>query len=341
MRIASIVPALLLLAGNAGPAPASDGVDIPEAAKHVAAATRLAGDDLKAPLFLCRPDGGKVVGHALVEGIKHWQEPIKLFDNLYFIGNGFIGTYILKTSDGLILFDALMGDEVIRDVVAPGLIKLGLDPKDIKYAVVTHGHWEHYAGGPYLQRVYGTRVGLSAADWDYAAKRPVDQPDIAHHAPPKRDWVIEDGEKLTLGDTTISLYITPGHSAGTVSAIIPVRDKGETRYFSLLGGTAIPPRLEPKELPGGIRSGGIDPFIASVDRLGKLAGEAGAVGILNTHAFGDGGLDRIEAARAKGDGSPLLIGQDAVQRYYALFGECLRAARARAIVNPPAPDRIF
>jgi len=340
MRSAKYLSALALLAGTSLFAQTPGG-DVSEAARHVEAATKLAGDDLKTPLFLCRPDGGKVIGHALIEDIKHWYRPVKLFDNLYFIGNGFVGTYIVKTSKGLVLFDALMSDEVIRDRVVPGLTELGLDPKDIKYAVVTHGHWEHYAGGPYLQRVYGTKVGLSAADWDYMVHRPVDAPDIAHHAPPRRDWVITDGEKLKLGDTTIDLYITPGHSAGTVSAIIPVHDKGKTYVFSLLGGTAIPPQLEPINLHGGIRSGAIDPFIASIDRLGRIAADAGAVGILNTHAFGDGGLERIDAAIAKGDGSPLLIGQDAVRRYYALFGECLQAARARAIANPPAPDRVF
>jgi metallo-beta-lactamase class B len=54
----------------------------------------------------------------------------------------------------------------VDDEVADGLKKLGLDPAQIKYVIVSHGHSDHAAGAKYLQDIYKARVLLSAADWD-------------------------------------------------------------------------------------------------------------------------------------------------------------------------------
>ena len=47
---------------------------------------------------------------------------------------------------------------------------------------------------------------LSAADWDLL--------DRSAARKPARDMVATDGQKLTLGDTTLTMYITPGHTPG-------------------------------------------------------------------------------------------------------------------------------
>ena len=54
---------------------------------------------------------------------------------------------------------------------------------------------------------------MSAADWDVI--------DRLGGTKPTRDMVATDGQKLTLGDTTVTLYITPGHTPGTLSVLIP------------------------------------------------------------------------------------------------------------------------
>jgi hypothetical protein len=62
------------------------------------------------------------------------------------------------------------------------------------------------------------------------------------------------------------------------------------------------------------------------------------VGLLNTHMFGDGGLDRLDALQtaASGAANPFVIGADAVNRYYGLLDECLQAAALR--LQPAKPD---
>ncbi len=56
---------------------------------------------------------------------------------------------------------------------------------------------------------------------------------------PKRDIEATDGQKLTLGDTTLTLYITPGHTPGTISTVFPVKDNGTPHLAALWGGVGL------------------------------------------------------------------------------------------------------
>ena len=158
-------------------------------------------------------------------------EPVKVFDNLYFVGQTEYSAWAVTTSAGIILVDTIWSYSV-EDEVVGGLTKLGLDPKSIKYAVVSHGHIDHAGGAKYLQDHFGTRVILTAADWDLMDHDTRDWPK------PKRDMVATDGQKLTLGDTTLTLYLTPGHTPGTISTLIPVKDGGKPHLVAEWGGTA-------------------------------------------------------------------------------------------------------
>ena len=294
-------------------------------ARHMAAAETLAGKDLTAPLFLCKKASGGEVLRRATEGQSQWLEPVRMFDNLSYIGNRFVGTFVLETSDGLILFDSLNNPKEAETQLVPGLQKLGLDPAKIRYVIVTHGHFDHFGGAAYLQRTYGARIALSAPDWDLMARLPDGAPEINRVERPKRDVAIADGQKLTLGDTTLTLYLTPGHSPGTLGGLVPVRNKGRPIILSLMGGTAFPLGLEPDGKTAGLKA-----YAASMARLAKLSSEAGATGLLNTHAFANGSLDRMAAVQGKGDAGGFAIGKDAVDRYYRIIQECLAAASARA-----------
>ena len=111
-------------------------------------------------------------------------EPVKVFDNLYFVGQSEFSAWAVKTSAGIILVDTIF-DYSVEDEVVGGLKKLGLDPAQIKYAIVSHGHGDHSGGAKYLQDHFGTRIILSAADWDLL--------DRSTGTRPKRDMVAPTG----------------------------------------------------------------------------------------------------------------------------------------------------
>ena len=99
--------------------------------------------------------------------------PTKLFDNLYYVGLNSVGAYVVKTSDGLILLNSLNNTDDVRNTLLPGMKRLGLDPAQIKYVVISHGHGDHYGGAKYIAGAYKARVIASAADWDFMhQKRP-------------------------------------------------------------------------------------------------------------------------------------------------------------------------
>src|ERR1051325_6382097 len=97
--------------------------------------------------------------------------PTKIFDNVYAIGN--IGTtvYVIRTSAGLLMIDALGAGDAqattaqLDSQLLPGFQKLGLDPAQVKVVLVTHGHVDHYGGASYFQERYGSKVYVSTADW--------------------------------------------------------------------------------------------------------------------------------------------------------------------------------
>src|SRR5438477_4286989 len=189
--------------------------DTPEA--HIALAKTAAGDDYRNLFnFLCAVPGargggqrgapGGAPGAAAAPGTPGggqrqgppdrstwYAEPVKVFDDLYFLGQTEYSVWAVTTSEGIIVIDTIF-DYSVEDEVVGGLKKVGLDPATIKYAIVSHGHGDHSGGAKYLQDHFGTRVILSADDWDLL--------DRSNGTKPRRDMVAGDGEKLTLGDTT-------------------------------------------------------------------------------------------------------------------------------------------
>jgi len=305
----------------------------PEAQRHIDAARAAAGSD-HAGLFTAVCDtarsviaaaaapargggpgrAGRAGGPPAPPPRESWYaEPVKVFDNLYFVGQTEYSAWAITTSQGIILLDAIF-DYSVEEEVSGGLKKLGLNPADIKYVVISHGHGDHAAGAKYLQDTFGARVVMSAADYDLLdAQNPTWKP--------KRDMVATDGMKLTLGDTTLTLYITPGHTLGTISTIFPVRDGQRQHVAATWGGTLFN--------FGPIRER-LVAYANSAARFRDIAAKAGADVILSNHTVYDGSKTKLPAVQARRPGTPhpYVVGNDVVRRYLVTVGECAQAAVA-------------
>jgi metallo-beta-lactamase class B len=253
-------------------------------------------------------------------------EPAKVFDNLYFVGQTEYSAWAVTTSDGIIVVDALW-DYSVEDEVANGLKKLGLEPAKIKYVLISHGHIDHAGGARYLQDHFGAHVILSAADWDLLDR------DTGKWPKPKRDMVATDGQKLTLGDTTLTLYSTPGHTLGTISTLIPVTDGGRPHLVAEWGGTAFnwlrsPALYITPERPDKFW---FTTYSNSAQRFRDIAAKAGADVLISNHTIYDGSKMKLAALaqRKPGDPNPYVIGKDSVKRYLTVADECAKAGLAR------------
>jgi metallo-beta-lactamase class B len=324
----AVVLAVGLAAGSIGARlVAQSSADTVEA--HVAAAKAAAGTDHPG-LFtsLCSassiqpsaaPQRGQRAGGAAgappgpPERSTWHAEPVKVFDNLYFVGMTEYSAWAVKTSDGIILLDTIY-DYSVEDEVVSGLKKLGLDPATIKYALVSHGHVDHFGGAKHLQEHFGTKVLMSAADWELiAASR--------NQNKPARDMVVTDGQKLTLGDTTLTFHLTPGHTPGTVSTLIPVTDGGRPHLVAEWGGTG----FNFQRTAENFRT-----YAASAERFRDIVTSAGADALISNHTNLDGSKTKIPALalRKPGDRNPYVIGVEAVRGYLTVASECAKAVLA-------------
>ena len=250
-------------------------------------------------------------------------DPVKVFDNLYFLGQSEFSVWAVTTSAGIILIDSIF-DYSVDDEVAGGLRTLGLDPATIKYVVISHGHSDHSGGAKYLQDKFNAHVILGAADWDLLDK--------STQTKPRRDMVATDGQKLTLGDTTLTLYNTPGHTLGTLSTLIPVTDHGTPHVAAHWGGTAFnwmanrAAYITPEHPP----SFWFETYSASARRFKDIVAKAGADVLISNHLIFDGSKTKLPAVlqRNPGDPNPYVIGTAAVQRYLTVVDECAQAGLA-------------
>ena len=251
-------------------------------------------------------------------------EPARVFDNLYFLGQTEYSVWAVTTSAGIILIDAIF-DYSVDDEVVGGLKKLGLDPAAIKYVVVSHGHFDHSGGAKYLQDRFNARVILTAADWDLLDK--------STQTRPRRDMVATDGQKLTLGGTTLTLYNTPGHTMGTLSTLIPVTDHGTPHVVATWGGTAFNwvANRAAYITPDRPDRFWFETYSASARRFKDITARAGADVIISNHTIFDGSKTKLPALerRKPGDPHPYVIGTDGVQRYLTVVEECAQAGLAR------------
>ena len=252
-------------------------------------------------------------------------EPAKVFDNLYFLGQTEYSVWAVTTSAGIILIDSIF-DYSVDDEVVGGLRKLGLDPAAIKYVIVSHGHSDHSGGAKYLQDRFNARVILGAADWDLL--------DRSSGTKPRRDLVATDGQKLTLGDTTITIYATPGHTLGTMSTVFPVRDHGVTHVAASWGGTAFNWMANPSSYvtPERPVRFWFETYSASARRFKEITANANADVLISNHTIFDGSKTKLPALerRKPGDPHPYVIGKDGVQRYLTVVDECAQAGLSRS-----------
>jgi metallo-beta-lactamase class B len=308
---------------GAGMAQVPDTVD-----GHVLAAQKAAGLDFSGTLnVLCvQPSDGTDPGAARmaanaagkprpIPARDTWYaEPAQVFDNVYFIGTKIHNSWAIKTSAGIIILDTMFNYAAEAEIV-DGLKKLGLNPADIKYVIVSHGHGDHDEGAKLLQDKYGAHVIMDAADWDVIIK--------ANNMPggvPKRDMEAKDGQKLTLGDETITIIRTPGHTLGTLSYLFPVKDHGKTLTVAYSGGMGFNfPRSKAR----------FDTYIASAGKFAAAAKAAGATIVFSNHSMYDQAWIRSRWVRKASDPSPFIVGADGVARYMTVLSECAKGAKIR------------
>jgi metallo-beta-lactamase class B len=233
------------------------------------------------------------------------KEPFKIFDNVWYVGIQTAALYLIPSKGGHILFDAT-DDETVH-LVLDNIQKAGFNPKDIRYLIITHAHFDHFGGAERIRQATGARVAMSAEDWKQAEQlqatvKPGDKvrPRIA------RDLVIADGQTITLGDTTLKFYVTPGHTPGSTTTEFRARDGSRTYRVLVPGGLGFPaPEWTPAYLKSTLRYKELGPWDAMLPNHGDM---------MTPKRMRD--LEPAIRAHKPGQPHPAVQGADALNRWF-------------------------
>ncbi|MBQ8352104.1 MAG: MBL fold metallo-hydrolase [Clostridia bacterium] len=196
-------------------------------------------------------------------------EPINILGNLYFVGTKPASCHLIDTGDGLIMLDT--GYQHSLFIVIDNIHRMGFDPRDIKYILLTHGHIDHFGAARSLRELTGAKLALGKEDREYANGKLdlsyAKELDMKFAETFEPDILLSDGDKITLGNTTVRTVATPGHTPGAMSYFFDVHDGEKTFRAGLHGGMGINTLcrefLDTYHLPYSLR----EDFVRSMHRL--------------------------------------------------------------------------
>lgn len=196
-------------------------------------------------------------------------EPFRIFGNLYYVGDRKVCMHLVDTGDGLILFDTGYGHTT--HLILESIRRLGFDPQELRYIIQSHGHFDHFGSTDELRRLYGCRVFMSRADTELLRRNP----DLAlvRLGPVKYgeiawpDTELDDGDVITLGNTSIRCVLAPGHTYGTMAFFFNVTDGIRTLRAGYYGGVGTLTMYRQYCLDMGIPAGKSEAMRQSIRRL--------------------------------------------------------------------------
>lgn len=179
--------------------------------------------------------------------------PVKIGDNLYYVGTEGLSAWLIVTPRGLILIDGTMEQNV--PAIEANIRALGFNLSDVDILLNTHAHFDHAAGFARLKKDTGAGLLASAGDRPLLEKGVYPgSEDVAarRFTPVKVDGLIKDGDRVTLGGVTLTAHLTPGHTPGCTTWTFPVKIDGVVRKVIILCSTSVAAnRLAPRpQYPG-------------------------------------------------------------------------------------------
>ncbi len=304
--------------------------------QHMNAAARAAKADLLGALGLCKTATAQPAASFMDNYNKLKAEPplepMQVMDDLFFLGNYWTSAWAVKTSKGIVIIDALDNAAEAEQYIEGGLKKLKLDPKDIKYVIISHGHGDHYGGANYLKKKFNPKIVMSDIDWKIFEDPSFNPKRIPlFDEPPKRDMAVNDGDTIKLGNTTFKLYLIPGHTLGTLATVVDLHDKGKTHRAVAWGGTAY---------NFGPLADRLQIYADTTEKYRGILKKEKADVLLSNHVTFDNTVAKIGTLKEKkpNQPNPFVVGEDTVDRFLTVLGECALATKAYVEAGQPGKE---
>ncbi|RKE49970.1 MULTISPECIES: subclass B3 metallo-beta-lactamase [unclassified Sphingomonas] len=158
-----------------------------------------------------------------------WTRPLAPFliaGRITYVGSEGIAAYLIKTSAGAILIDGTLAENA--GMIERNIANAGVRPRDVKLILVTHAHFDHAAGVAVLKRATGARVVAGARDvraLETGTPPGETSYGVIRFPPVHVDRGVRDGDKVTLGNVTLTARATPGHTPGCTTWMMQIPAK--------------------------------------------------------------------------------------------------------------------
>ena len=163
-----------------------------------------------------------------------WNEPFpahKVVGNVYSVGSAQLGTFLIVTPAGNILINSDYEETI--PVIRKQIEDLGFKFSDTRILLNSHAHPDHTSGDALLKELTGATVMAMAED--VAALQNIKPGGKAHPI----DKVIHDGDTVSLGGTTLTAHLTPGHTKGCTTWTLKAEEGGKTYDVVIVGSMSL------------------------------------------------------------------------------------------------------
>lgn len=248
----------------------------------------------------------------------------KIFDDLLIVSQKETNCFVLKTSKGLVIIDAIWPSIKVYNAIVNAILDVGWNPNEIKKLILTHGHVDHTGCGSFFVKKHNVQTYLSKIDDIFWTENPTkpDRPETWKDF--EINVYINDGDTISIGNKVIYVYSTPGHTPGCLSYMFQVKEDEKTYMAALWGGTTPPWTKD-----------GIKQYLDSLDYFISKAKSKNVEVALSNHTAIDNGLERIEYSKKRLSYMPniYIIGENGFLNYCKVFKTLSYEMLKKLIIN--------
>jgi len=160
---------------------------------------------------------------------KEWSKPypgFRIVGNIYYVGTYDLASYLIVTGEGNILINTGLAESLAS--IKSNIRNLGFRYEDTRLLLTSQAHYDHAGALNAIKKETGARMWADWAEADVLRSGGASDYELgrfgASFEPVVPDSLLKDKSIIELGDTKITMLHHPGHTKGSCSYLLTVKD---------------------------------------------------------------------------------------------------------------------